>query len=63
VYLLDPRGVVIYLSGDGDPRDDERLRDDGWTVIRIARPEDWEQTVGRFPSVFGSLGGGLGARL
>ncbi|MCE7009972.1 DEAD/DEAH box helicase [Kibdelosporangium philippinense] len=60
VYRLENGKAVVYLSDDGDPREDERLRDDGWLVIRVGRPEDWEQTVARFPTVFGSLGGGRG---
>jgi ATP-dependent helicase YprA (DUF1998 family) len=62
VYRFENGKAVAYLSDDGDPREDERLRDDGWLVIRLGRPEEWEQTVTRFPTVFGDLGGGRGAR-
>ena len=57
VYRLEHGQAVVYLSDDGDPLEDERLRDDGWLVIRTGPPERWEQTVVRFPTVFGNLGG------
>src|SRR5439155_3097716 len=63
VYRLENgKAAAVYLNNDGDQQEDERLRDDGWLVIRIGRPEDWERTVARFPTVFGSLGGEHGAR-
>jgi superfamily II DNA/RNA helicase len=52
------RGAAVFFD-DADRDAHDVLRDEGWTVILIRPDADWQQVVGRYPSVFGGREGAL----
>jgi superfamily II DNA/RNA helicase len=53
IYRLTDNSVAIFFD-DSDRDSHDVLRDEGWSVIRIGTDADWQQVVGKYPSVFGS---------
>jgi ATP-dependent helicase YprA (DUF1998 family)/very-short-patch-repair endonuclease len=63
-FLYDAERTVVYLDGpyhdypDRQAKDQQQerlLRLNGYSVIRLAGPEDWEARVKEYPEIFGRL--------
>ncbi|MFJ2020599.1 DEAD/DEAH box helicase [Streptomyces nodosus] len=57
VYRLPGGDVAVFLEHEGahrlTERDEYRMMDDGWLVIRAGAEPDWKDTVRAYPDVFG----------
>ena len=58
IYRLKDNAVAVFFD-DKDRDSHEVLRDQGWSVIRIGPDADWQEVVGKYPSVFGGQEGAL----
>lgn len=63
-YLYAAEQVAVYIDGPPHDYPERQRRDDavavaledaGYVVVRFHHEDDWEATLRRFPSVFGSL--------
>ncbi len=53
IFVDGPHHDAAYVA-QRDEQAEDRLMELGWLVIRFRYDEEWEQTVRRYPSVFGS---------
>ncbi len=66
VYELAGGPVAVFVDGpvhdtdhqaDRDRAAQDRLEDLGWLVVRVRHDDAWQDTVAKYPSVFGSSAG------